>query len=190
MLNSHQFKLANLLALVLIAAILLIFGHVWPVIVLIGQFVLVYFGSCYLVSYLPDSLNQIRKSNCTRADGSHSQRRESIETRELSTLNSNFQLTLVIGVAPWILTVLFDLSEIENATLFAAIWLIASALIMRSGYMYFLTHYVFDLKSRAQKYKLNDLEMTIGREEAIFAAPQKKDQVAPFYDTKIPRRTK
>ena len=51
-------------------------------------------------------------------------------------------------------------------------WLLAGFAILRSGYLYHLNKFVFDLKRRNQQYKLRDLDLVFRNEE--MAATEKR----------------
>ena len=176
MLRGSQFNVAFVLVATLVVAILLAYGHVWPVMFIVGQLLFVYLGSEYLIRNLPQNLKQFQVANCTRADGTISAHRQSIEKKEHQMLLSNFRLTLFIGVAPTLLLLWVDVFDPFNAITACLIWLVFSFFVVRSGYLYFLNQFVFNLKRRAQQYKIRDLDIILREEEIIESHNRERHQ--------------
>ena len=147
MLHGTQFNIAFILIATLIVAVLLAFGQVWPVVFIVAQFLFVYLGSEYLCRNLPNSVRKLQFANCSRADGSQSQHRASVERKEHRGLRSNLRLLLFIAVAPSFLLLWYDSFELNNLMLVSSIWLIVAFFVVRSGLPLFLESFCVSSKA-------------------------------------------
>lgn len=167
MLRGTQFDIAFFLFAILVAAVLLAYGQIWPVAFLVGLIVAIYVGGEYLSRNLPENVVRLQSTNCVRANGTRSLHRESVEKREFHDLKTNIRLILLIGIAPWILLIWHDSFDTDYLLIGCLAWIIVSFLILRHGYLYFVRRFVFDLKRRAQQYKIRDLDQFIREEEMV-----------------------
>lgn len=177
MLHGTQFNIAFILSATFVVAVLLSFGQIWSVFLIVAQLLMVYAGSEYLIRNLPNNIQQLQIANCRRADGSHSQHRNSVEKREHRNLRSNMRLLLFIGVAPLLLLLWHDAFKFDDLILMSAAWLIAAFFLIRNGYLYFLKQFVFHLKRRTQQYRLRDLDMIIREEEIVADRNRERHQL-------------
>ena len=169
--KPFTFSIAAVLAATAIVAVVLKFGHVWQVLFVLGQILTITFGADYLLRKIPRGVQQLQQQNCVRANGSRSEHRQKTEQRELNGLRWSVRTVLAIVVLPFTLLLFYQAFAAEEVLLGSLVWLVASYLILRSGYLYYLNKFVFDLKRRAQQYKIRDLDLIIANEE-MAAAPQ------------------
>ena len=170
--NVFTFSIATVLGATAIIGVLLSYGHVWQVLFIIGQILVVILGSEFLLRKIPSRVKELQRLNCYRADGSISEHRRSTEFREYFDLRSSVRTVFAIVVIPFAMLIFYEGIGPLMVTALTLSWLFAGFAILRSGYLYYLNKFVFDLKRRNQQYKLRDLDLVIRNEE--MAATEKR----------------
>ena len=159
MLRGIQFSIATILLAIFAFAIMLQYGQIWPVAVFVLICTIIFAGSEFLSRSLPANVEKLYRSNCTRADGSWSSNRESIENDQYRLFRSNIRLLVFIAVVPWAAIIWYQTFDFNEMVTAALIWILVSFVVVRSGYLYFLNQHIFRMKVRAQNFKLRDLHI-------------------------------
>ena len=165
------FSISTILALTLVVAVLLAFGMTWQVVLAVFLVLAVVIASEFLLRNLPVRIRELQNQNCFRADGTRSEHRTATENREQLALRSNVRTVVGIYLIPFTALLFVEFSGHAFYLLLATVfWLILGFIAVRSGYLYYLDRFVFDLKRRNQQYKLRDLNLIIRNEEAAARA--------------------
>jgi len=124
---------------------------------------MVFFGVELLLRKLPAAVKKGVSDNCIRNDGSSSIRRERAERRAVRKLRSEVWFLFLIVLLPLnvLLWLVFQSGQLQQFAVWSAVaWLFIAAMIVRSGYIYFVRQFVIELKLRFQNNLLRDIQFS------------------------------
>lgn len=199
MLHQSQFNISSILVATLFVAILLGFYQYWLVVVLVIEIALLFVSVELLVRQLPASVKKALWNNCRRADGSLSTRRQGLEQNAVRKLRSEVWMVFLLVVLPLNVLLWFAFSDWTKSTSalanmsigkdesawqsshfqlmaigLAVVWVAIAALIVRSGYRYFVRRFAIELQQRTQQNMFRDLHLASMNPNANLQMPNQQ----------------